>query len=207
MSDALYNEVNFLTEDDQLFGDSLYRTIKAEFDLIRYWQSIQNPKSDSGIRYVPMTDEVVECFRRIIQNRKKPKVEPMIDGYVGFLFLDKNEQPMVAMHWEKYFQHICDKYNSIYKIQLPRITPHVCRHTFCSRMAAARMNPKTLQYIMGHADISVTLNTYTHLGFDDASEELERITKEKKTKKVSNVSDISTHRDSANVEKICAGAN
>lgn len=46
-------------------------------------------------------------------------------GYVGFLFLDKNEQPMVAMHWEKYFQHICDKYNSIYKIQLPRITPHV----------------------------------------------------------------------------------
>ena len=40
MSDALYNEVNFLTEDDQLFGDSLYRTIKAEFDLIRYWQSM-----------------------------------------------------------------------------------------------------------------------------------------------------------------------
>ena len=131
----------------------------------------------------------------------------MIDGYVGFLFLDKNEQPMVAMHWEKYFQHICDKYNSIYKVQIPRITPHVCRHTFCSRMAAARMNPKTLQYIMGHADISVTLNTYTHLGFDDASEELERITKEKKAKKVSNVSDISTHRDAANVEKICAGAN
>ena len=74
-------------------------------------------------------------------------------------------------------------------------------------MAAARMNPKTLQYIMGHADISVTLNTYTHLGFDDASEELERITKEKTAKKVSNVSDITTHRDSANVEKICAGAN
>lgn len=40
MSDALYNEVNFLTEDDQLFGESLYRTIKAEFDLIRYWQSM-----------------------------------------------------------------------------------------------------------------------------------------------------------------------
>lgn len=74
-------------------------------------------------------------------------------------------------------------------------------------MAAARMNPKTLQYIMGHADISVTLNTYTHLGFDDASEELERITKEKTAKKVSNVNDITTHRDSANVEKICAGAN
>lgn len=39
-------------------------------------------------------------------------------------------------------------------------------------MAATRMNPKTLQYIMGHSDISVTLNVCTHLGFDDASEEI-----------------------------------
>ena len=59
---------------------------------------------------------------------------------------------------------------------------YVCRHTFCSRMASARMNPKTLQYIMGHSDISVTLNTYTHLGFDDALEEMTRISKAKDTK-------------------------
>ncbi len=37
------------------------------------------------------------------------------------------------------------------------------------------MNPKTLQYIMGHADISVTLNTCTHVNFDDAKEELQRV--------------------------------
>jgi len=42
-------------------------------------------------------------------------------------------------------------------------------------MAAARMNPKTLQYIMGHSDIGVTLNTYTHLGFEEASEEVRRM--------------------------------
>ena len=48
-------------------------------------------------------------------------------------------------------------------------TPHVCRHTYCSNMAKAGMNPKVLQYLMGHSDISVTLNTYTHLKFDDAS--------------------------------------
>ena len=104
------------------------------------------------------------------------------------------------MHWEKYFQHICQKYNSIYKVQMPKVTPHVCRHTFCSRMAAARMNPKTLQYIMGHSDISVTLNTYTHLGFEDASEELDRIYKEKTSKKVTTVSDITTHRGKASNE-------
>ena len=42
-------------------------------------------------------------------------------------------------------------------------------------MAAARMNLKTLQYIMGHADIGVTLNTYTHFEFEEVSEEMRRV--------------------------------
>ena len=59
---------------------------------------------------------------------------------------------------------------------VPYLThPHVCRHTFCSNMAKSGMNPKTLQYLMGHSDIGVTLNTYTHLGYDDAKEELKRV--------------------------------
>ena len=136
---------------------------------------VEDTKTSSGNRFVPMTQEVAECFRRILANRRKPKVEPMVDGYTGFLFLDKNEMPMVALHWEKYFQHILEKYNSIYKVQMPKITPHVCRHTFCSKMAKSGMNPKTLQYIMGHSDISVTLNTYSHVGFEDAREELKRV--------------------------------
>lgn len=95
-----------------------------------------------------------------------------IDGKTGFLYLDKNGMPMVALHWEKYFQHICEKYNKIYKVEMPKVTPHVCRHTFCSNMAKSGMNPKTLQKIMGHSDIGVTLNTYTHLDFDDIQKEM-----------------------------------
>mgnify|MGYP002673349511 FL=1 len=122
-----------------------------------------------------MKEDVADCFRRIIQNRKHPKIEPMIDGYSGFLFLDKNDMPMVVLHWEKYFQHIREKYNSIYKVQMPCITPRVCRHTFCSNMAKFGMNPKTLQYIMEHSDIGVTLNTYTHLQFEDSLEEMKKV--------------------------------
>ena len=152
--------------------------INVDHQLQRYAEigyQIVEPKTESGVRQVPMTPEVAECFRKILKNRKKPKEEPMIDGYTGFLYLDKNGMPMVALHWEKYFKHICEKYNKIYRVQMPKVTPHVCRHTFCSKMAAARMNPKTLQYIMGHSDIGVTLNTYTHLGFDEASEEMRRV--------------------------------
>lgn len=133
---------------------------------------IEDPKTGCGTRMVPMTPEVKECFARILANRKPPKVEPVVQGYSGFLFLDKNGRPMVALHWEKYFQHICAKYNSIYKAQMPKVTPHVCRHTFCSNMAKSGMNPKTLQYIMGHSEIGVTLNVYTHIGFEGAMAEM-----------------------------------
>lgn len=114
---------------------------------------------------------------RILANRVALKIEPMVDGYAGFLFLDKNDKPMVALHWEKYLEHIIEKYNKIYRIQMPKVTPHVCRHTFCSNMAKSGMNPKTLQYIMDHSDISVTLNVYTHVQFDDAQAELLRVAK------------------------------
>ena len=54
-------------------------------------------------------------------------------------------------------------------------TPHVCRHTYGSNQAKAGMNPKTLQYLTGHSDIGVTLNTYTRLRLEDAAEELRRM--------------------------------
>lgn len=136
---------------------------------------IEDTKTTSGKRQIPMSDEVAECFKRIIESRRTPKVEPVIEGKTGFLFIDKNDMPMVALHWEKYFQHIRDKYNSIYEEKMPQVTPHVCRHTFCSKMAKSGMNPKTLQYIMGHSDIGVTLNTYTHVEFEDAKEEMRKI--------------------------------
>ncbi len=136
---------------------------------------IEATKTNAGKRIIPMGEEVYEAFRRILKNRPKMQVEPMIDGYGGFLCIDKDGKPMVALHWEKYFQHAVEKYNRIYRVQLPKITPHVCRHTYCSNMAKSGMNPKVLQYLMGHSDISVTLNTYTHLKFDDAEEEVHRL--------------------------------
>ncbi|MEE0517731.1 MAG: tyrosine-type recombinase/integrase [Anaerovoracaceae bacterium] len=55
------------------------------------------------------------------------------------------------------------------------ITHNVCRHTYCRNQAKAGMNPKTLQYLMGHSEIGVTMNTYTHLGLDDAKDEMIRL--------------------------------
>ena len=137
---------------------------------------IEKTKTDSGIRYIPMTEEVSECFKRIIEKHSKSSNGVVIDGLQNFLFLSKNGVAWDAVRWGAYFHDICTKYNDTHEEQL-KVTPHVCRHTFCSKMARSGMNPKTLQYIMGHSDISITLNTYTHLGYEDAKKEMERIYK------------------------------
>ena len=91
------------------------------------------------------------------------------------LLTPKKEHRMVA------------RYNEIFRVQLPNITPHVCRHTYCSNMARSGMrheasplgNPKALQYLMGHSEMGVTLNTYTHLGLEDAVDEIRKMEEER----------------------------
>ena len=136
---------------------------------------IESTKTNAGTRKLPITEDVARCFRAIIEDREPPQREKFIDGYAGFLFYDKDGNPLVAMHWEHRFNHMVKRYNDIYRIQMPNITPHICRHTYCSNMAKSGMNPKTLQYLMGHSEIGVTLNTYTHLGLEDATDELKRM--------------------------------
>ena len=158
--------------------DMKNKTIRVDHQLQRKSDGtkyITSTKTNAGTRTLPMEDDVYACFQRILANRKVPVVEPVIDGYSGFLFFDKENRPMVAMHWEHYFKHAWNKYNSIYKEELPEITPHVCRHTYCTNKAKSGMNPKTLQYLMGHSEVSVTMDTYTHLGLQDAWDELQRL--------------------------------
>lgn len=154
------------------------RRIRVDHQLVRTRDGqryIEKTKTECGCRYIPMSDEVYESFYNILSNRKKQKKEIMIDSYAGFLLLDKNGNPKVAMHIQKVVQRLCEKYNEENIIPLPRITPHVFRHTFCTNMANAGMDLKSLQYLMGHSDASVTLNVYTHNSYEKAEESMAQI--------------------------------
>ena len=91
---------------------------------------IENTKTDAGTRVLPITEDVAQMFQAIIEDRNAPKVEKSIDGYSGFLFYDDNGMPLVAMHWQHRFNRMVGRYNDIYRVQMPNITPHVCRHTY-----------------------------------------------------------------------------
>lgn len=154
------------------------RRIRVDHQLVRTQDGkcyIEKTKTECGCRYIPMSDEVYESFYNILSNRKKQKKEIMIDGYAGFILLDKNGNPKVAMHVQKVVQRLCEKYNEENIIPLPHITPHVFRHTFCTNMANAGMDLKSLQYLMGHSDASVTLNVYTHNSYEKAEESMAQI--------------------------------
>ena len=100
----------------------------------------------------------------------------MVDGCNGFIMLDKNDSPKVALHIENEMRWAMKKYQKLYPDRpLPHITPHVFRHTFCTNVQQAGLDVKSLQYLMGHSNASVTLDVYTHSSFDSVERAFEQI--------------------------------
>lgn len=159
--------------------DFTHRKIRVDHQLIRERNGtyyVEKTKTEAGRRFIPMTDHVYASLKNILSNRRKLKQEPVINGYTGFLLIDQNGNPKVSLHIENEMRWARKKYEKIHPdFPLPNITPHVLRHTFCTNMANAGMGSKDLQYIMGHSDISTTLNTYTHASYDHAAEQMSRL--------------------------------
>lgn len=155
------------------------RKIRVNHQLVRerggkYY--VEKTKTECGCRFIPMTDEVFQSLQNILVNRKRVKNEIIVDGYSGFLLLDKNDIPKVALHIENEMRWAMKKYRKLYpNDSLPHITPHVFRHTFCTNMANAGMDIKALQYVMGHSDAGITLNVYTHASYDRAAEQMVKL--------------------------------
>lgn len=124
--------------------------------------SISEPKTESGIREIPMIKIVREALLDEIKGRIEVQ-QILIDGYSDFVFLNQKLLPMYAHCYSKAFSSLIKKYNKYHKgNELPAITPHTLRHTFCTNMANKKMTPNTLQYVMGHKNITMTLGYYAH---------------------------------------------
>lgn len=138
-------------------------TLNINHQLLRNQEGyyIETPKTKCGIRKVPMSEEAGKAFQRVLK-RKKTGKGIVIDGYRNFLFLNQKGMPMTACYYTSTLRNIVKKYNKYHDEPLPKITPHILRHTFCTRLAQKNMNPKNLQYIMGHSSIMITLNLYAH---------------------------------------------
>lgn len=171
------SEMCGLTEADVDFGG---RRIRVDHQIARAvggGYRVEEPKTESGRRSIYMTDEVMEALRLVMEGR--PRAEPLsVDGHEGFIFLNRDGLPRVGGDYDRVFRGIRRKYAKGRRggAALPDgMTPHSLRHTFCTEMAKGGMNPKALQYIMGHKDIKMTLGYYAHMDGDAAAEEMRRL--------------------------------
>lgn len=128
---------------------------------------IGEPKSKSGYRDVPLTQEAIN----ILTNQKKKlthmKVIPM--EFSEFVFLSRKGEPTKNSTYDTKLFYYCDK------IGIKRFSMHTLRHTFATRCIEAGMQPKTLQIILGHSNIGITMNLYVHVTEEQKTKEIQDI--------------------------------
>lgn len=132
---------------------------------------IQNPKTRAGERTIPMIDEVFEAFLQEYEMQKCMGYRSeTIDGYTNFVFLTTGGSVISASSVNRAIHGIAESYNKeetkkakLEKreaVLLPSFSAHNLRHTFCTRLCENESNLKVIQSVMGHADITTTMDIY-----------------------------------------------
>lgn len=180
---ARVSEICGLTIDDIDFEQRIINIRKQLFcdNKGKYYTSAL--KTNAGERKIPMDDILYSSFKRLLQNRKC-KNEVIVDGYGGFIFIGNRGAPRVSHHYNRIMKTIIKKYNEKYDTPLPPITPHVLRHTYCTNLINSGIDVKSMQYLMGHANVKTTLGIYTHNEYEDVLQRISNVVAFQKAKKM-----------------------
>ena len=144
---------------------TISRTMEYRYK-VGEWR-IGPPKSESGYRTVPLTDEAIRILKAQKEKNSKIKVIPM--EWADQVFLCRKGEPVKNSTYDTALFKICDK------VGIKRFSMHVLRHTFATRCIEAGMMPKTLQKILGHSNIGITMNLYVHITEDEKHKEIELV--------------------------------
>ena len=144
---------------------TISRTMEYRYK-VGEWR-IGPPKSGSGYRTVPLTDEAIRILKAQKEKNSKIKVIPM--EWADQVFLCRKGEPVKNSTYDTALFKICDK------VGIKRFSMHVLRHTFATRCIEAGMMPKTLQKILGHSNIGITMNLYVHITEDEKHKEIELV--------------------------------
>ena len=125
-------------------------------------QFIKPTKSESGDRVIPMLKEVKEALLYEKERQLAMKFEqPVLDGYTNFVFLSEKGSVFTRENVSTQINQIIKEHNKEYpEKELPHFTTHQLRHTFATRLCRNCSDMKSIQKVLGHKDISTTMNTY-----------------------------------------------
>ena len=168
-----WRDLNF--EDGFINIDHALVYYTGEIDGVRKSRlGISLPKTEAGIRTVPMLREVDAAFRTVYEDHKKTGFNAeVIDGMSGFVFKNRFGNVIRQGSINKAIKGIVNNYNEAEVIRakkerrkpllIPLFSCHYTRHTFCSRFCETETNVKVIQMIMGHKDIRTTMDIYAEV--------------------------------------------
>ena len=165
------SELAGLTRKDIDFDKGIIK-IDKQLLYIHATLYIGETKTKNANRFIPITEKARPSLQKLVE--ESSNYENHIDGYSGFIVLNSKHRPYHNYGIEQIFKKVRENYSRDTGIQCS-ITPHICRHTFCSRMVVRGMNPRILQSIMGHSDLRITYNVYTTIQPQDTVDELKRL--------------------------------
>ena len=133
--------------------------------------SINTPKTKAGIREIPMTEGVVEAFKMEKEYQEENNIISIshIEGYSDFIFVNRFGEVQHQGTLNKALRRIMRDCNGEIlenndiddePVLLPCFSCHVLRHTFATRMCESGLNVKVVQSVLGHADVTTTLQIY-----------------------------------------------
>lgn len=139
---------------------------------------VQELKTEAGRRDIPL---IINARKSLIKQKEislmlgKMAKQQEVEGISDFVFINSQGKPYTTGAVNRVLYDVVKAYNKQEEIQarnehrepepLSHISAHALRHAACSRFAESGLDPKVLQYIMGHSNFSVTYDVYTHMDF------------------------------------------
>ena len=179
-----------LTWDDCDFTEGIitinHNLVYRQQDSGKCEMHITTPKTESGKRIVPM----FEAVRKALLQEKKEQMRngfnsTIIDGYSGFVFTNRYgyvHNPQTINRAIKRIYTACNeqeieraKKEHRQPVLIPHFSVHNLRHTFCTRFCENETDLKIIQEIMGHSDITTTMNIYNEATKERKQESFARL--------------------------------
>ena len=149
---------------------------------------VSEPKTEAGVRAIPMMQPVYDVLKSEYDRQSEEGFcGENVDGMTNFIFVNRFGMPHNPASVNRAIKRIVAAHNSEEEIKakknkrepviLPNFSCHIFRHTFASRFCEHETNIKVIQEVMGHADVSTTMNIYAEVNEEVPRSSLENLAK------------------------------
>ena len=159
-----FGELAALEWDDVDYDNKFVNVNKnLQYNKITREPVIQTPKTEAGERKIPIGDDVIKILSNVTRNEAKSP------EFKNLIFIRKSGLPLTDKACNERLEDVCKK------VGITKVTMHDLRHTFATRCVESELDLPSVQKILGHSKLSMTLDVYTHISEKKKKNEMEKL--------------------------------